>query len=448
MKKVLFIAYYFPPLGWSGVQRPLKFAKYLKNFGWKPTIVTVNAARFPIKDETLLEELDGDLEIIRIDGFEIEKYLETVKEKLLKILSPQETVLYGKIFHEYVKKIDKKLSELEEIIYIPDALNLWVYNVLENIEELVDMRDVEMIFTTSPPHSITVLGFNLKQRYKIPWVCDFRDEWTNHPYSNYDTKSKEYIIQRCMEESTVFYADKVITTTPIATQNLIDTFEANPSKFITITNGYDEEDFVDICKKERNDKFTIVYNGSFYDQIVPYTVILAINNLISQGKMDVDDIEIQFIGTCTNVIKEKIINYDGYKIVKYLKYMPHKDSIKKAVNADLLLLIVGNDMRLKAVYTSKIFEYLRLKIPVLALSPAGSVVEELLSRTGSGVNIQFGDVSRIEQHISLLYDLWRRGMNGGFIPNEAEINKYERKKLTAELAKIFDEIVEKKGKRS
>lgn len=436
MKKVLIISYFFPPLGWSGVQRTLKFVKFLRNFDWEPIVVTVDNSDFSIKDDSLIKDIPNNLKILRIEELSLKTYTDNIKNQLLEFISSQFKILEKDFINIYASSIESNFRHIRNILSIPDNKNLWTYNVLKTISLKLNFKDIDLIYTTSGPYSAHIIGYNLKQKYDIPWVADFRDEWTNNPYFNPNTENMVFKLQKDLETKILRYCDKVITTSQLSTLNYINNFSLQKSKVKTITNGYDDEDFIDIPLSCKNNKFTIVYTGSLYLIRTPYTFLSSINNLLKKSLLDKDKIQINFIGTCEQEIYNKITELDIYKTTKFIPYLPHLDSIAEASKADLLLLIPNS----KAICPGKTFEYLRLKTPILALSPKDSVVEDILNKTGCGKNIDFDDIESIENYIKYQYDNWLNSVNTLNV-NEEEIKKYKRKYLTGILSKVFDEII-------
>ncbi|MCY6353857.1 glycosyltransferase [Clostridium sp. ZS2-4] len=440
MKKVLFISYYFPPLGWSGVQRSLKFVKYLRCFDWEPIVVTVKNSPFCIKDNTLLEEIPKNLKIIRIESSTSKQYTDKIVNEIKKSIAPILNVLpndYCKFYEDYIYQ---GFNNTRTMLALPDDEVLWTCSVLRQIESAVNLNDIDLIYTTSGPYSAHFIGHTLKKKHAIPWVTDFRDEWTNYPYYTLDKNNIFFKIQREMETKILSFCDKVITISPISKLNYIRNFNIDDSKISIITNGYDESDFNDIPRSNKNNKFTIIHNGSLYLERDPNSILKAINNLIDKGILDKEKIEIKFIGTCNPDIYKSIFENNQYNTIKYIQYLPHAQSLIEASKADLLLLIVGKNPKLKSAYTGKIFEYLRLKTPILSLSPENSVVEDLLNITSCGKNFEFNDITSIENYIRELYINWTQD-NLNIHINEEELKKFDRKFLTYKLSKVFDNIV-------
>ena len=440
MKKVLIIAYYFPPLGWSGVQRTLKFVKYLRNFGWEPVVVTVGKTKFPILDESLLEEIPEGVEIIRIDDVKFKDITDELKEKMREYSKCSFDIISDvKLKHEYEKEIENNFEKLRSLFLFPDGNVVWANNVIKEISNRINLKNISLVYTTSAPYSTHQIGYYLKEKHKLPWVADFRDEWTNNPYLS-SSKDLRYRLERNIEDEILLNCNKLITISSKAKHNYINKFNINEGKIEVITNGYDEADFKHISVNEKDKKFTITYNGSFYSSINPYAFIKAINNLLKKDLINSSNIIVRFIGKIDSEIRSRINNMDIFNIITIKDYMNHKDSLRLSSKSNLLLLVIGKGENVKSVYTGKVFEYLRIKEPILALSPRGSIVEELLDETGCGINVEYDDIKGIEDIILKSYNDWLN--NKPFIVNEDEIKKYDRKILTKKLSIVFNYLVE------
>ncbi|MTI53431.1 TDP-N-acetylfucosamine:lipid II N-acetylfucosaminyltransferase [Geosporobacter ferrireducens] len=433
-KKVLVIAYIFPPLGGSGVQRTLKFVKYLREFGWEPVVVTVGTTMCQFKDVSMISEIPDGVKVIRID----EKNNIDVNYANQLIHLYHSVVQNQALVSEFVTELNKSREHLNQLILLPDSNILWAKQVIDNLDDMININEMDMIYTTSGPYSDHIVGYYLKQRFNKPWVADFRDEWTNNPYVEFDKNHILYKMHFEMEKNIVNLADKIISVTPLSSKNYEKIFHLETRKIETITNGYDELDFAEIShKSKRNAKFTIMHNGMLYMIRTPLTFMQAVQKLIKNKDVEASDIKITFGWTENLDYWIKIRDELGLQsVVEFLGYMTHQDSLREAVNSDALLLIVGAGDRNKSVFPGKIFEYLRLCKPILALSPNGSVVDELISSTERGYNVDFDNINEIAKYILKLYKLWKKDELPGLVVNE-KIEKYERKRLTQDLSNIF-----------
>ncbi|MDU7253018.1 MAG: TDP-N-acetylfucosamine:lipid II N-acetylfucosaminyltransferase [Clostridium sp.] len=443
-KQVLVVAQIFPPMGGSGVQRTLKFVKYLRKFNWEPVVVTVGDTAFNyLKDSTLEDEIPNNLKIIKFDeklNFNGNEVINLI-ENYTKLIQNEDIILQYKSIINKLSQ-ENNYEEILKTLLIPDYSSFWAMDVINKIDEFVDFNSIDIIYSTSGPYSDHIIAYFLKEKYNKPWVCDFRDEWTNNPYANFHKNDLGYKMIEQMEKNILEKSNKIITTTPLARKNYIDILNVPKEKIITITNGYDEEDFQNIeLSKEKNNKFTIIHNGMLYMIRTPETFLMAIKKLIDESKINKNKIEIIFSYTEN---KDKWINYlkenNMDSIVTFKDYMTHEDSVNLSINSNMLLLIVGPGEKNKGVYTGKIFEYLRMGKPILSLSPKDGVVDKLLNETRCGENFEFEDIGGMSVYIYKRYKEWED--NAGNKNNDSKlIRKYERKHLTHKLSNVFNQLL-------
>lgn len=413
MEKVLFIANQFPPMGGSGVQRSVKFVKHLRSFGYEPIVFTREIGNMPLKDETLLKDIPEGTEIIRTKPWECSELKGAMR-------------IPGKVLSKFM---------------IPDSARLWFENSKKKALEIIDKENIRLVYTTSAPYSDHLLGLYIKkQRPDVKWVVDFRDEWTNNPY----TLDNPYNpirtkIEKNMEYSVLVTADMLITNTPVMRKNFVENNSLKGDNFFVIPNGYDEEDFKSFdLTKPQNDKMTLVYTGALYGRRKPDTFFEALKQLKNENKIDGDKLLVKLIG---NYHKDKLqAQIDSYGLTKQFEivgYVPHDVCIKHQLDADVLVLIEGTGRGADAFYTGKIFEYMNTGRPVLAILPENGAAADLVRESKIGIVSHTDNVEKIKENILDYYTKW---CNGGldFEPDRAVINKFERKALTKALSEVFD----------
>ncbi|WP_244834812.1 hypothetical protein [Clostridium sp. BJN0001] len=439
-RNVLMIAYDFPPTAGSSVQRVLKFAKYLKYYKWNPIIVTTDKYYgTQSNDESLLQELDEGIKIVRIkcdivyseqlDNGKITNYLNIIN----KMIANKEKLI------NFINLLNNDFNGNRKNVLIPDPFVFWAYEVIQNIENYVNMNDIDIIYSTSAPYSDHIAAYFIKDKYSIPWVADYRDSWIGDPYKSKMPKERQELEEE-IEKAIVNYADRIIEVTPLITEEYINVFSLDRKKVLTITNGYDEEDFNNYIGKTKNNKFKITYTGTLFQNRLCANLFNAVNNLISENKISADNICIEFYGKLLGDTSIRIKEYDKNNICQIGGYLAHKDAIYLNSKSNLLLLPIGKEDKFKSIYTGKVFEYLRLYKPILALSPKGSLVEKLLLETKSGKNFKYEDLEGIKEYIYNQYMLWKE--NKEYIGYDKDkILNYDRRTLTRKLADIFNEII-------
>jgi len=414
MRKVLMIANQFPPMGGSGVQRSVKFVKYLRNFGYEPIVFTRNEKGLILKDETLLKDIPEGVEIIRTAPFDFTEW-------------------------KSIFKIPGKILGLK--VFIPDSAWLWSVMSRKKVVKTITDNNIKIIYTTSAPYSDHLLGLYIKNKFPdIVWVADFRDEWTNNPYTLdnprwWFRRKKE----KKMETEVLKKADALIANTPVMRKNFIEINKLESDNFFVIPNGYDSGDFEKFdLSKPHNERFTLTYTGALYGRRKPDTFFKALFELISEKKIDENKISVNLIG---NFYKDKLqAQIDAFSLtgqVNIIGYVPHDECIKRQLQSDALVLIEGTGRGADAFYTGKIFEYMNTDRPVLAILPENGAAAELVKKTNIGTVAHTDNVFSIKNVISDYYNKWCNN-ELVFAPNRTEIEKYERYELTKKLASVFD----------
>lgn len=415
MKKVLMVAYQFAPSGGSGVQRSVKFAKYLPSYGWEPVILTRDADGIKLRDESLMKEIPNDMEIIRTHPCDL-------------------TALPG-LLSKAGKFIAWKLM-------IPDGEVLWMRGALKSAMTRLEKGDIDALYTTSYPFSDHLMGLEIKNCFPdMPWVADFRDEWTNNPYYLDKPHSAWRMAKEsAMEKQVLSGASHLIANTPVMHRNFIySNPDLNLDKRMTvIPNGFDPRDFErSMDEIPRNERLTVTYTGSLYGRRKPDTFLEAVGNLVRSGIIQADTLRIRFIGNIKQGPINRMIERNGLvKIVEVIPYMEHEQCIECIQRSDILLLIEGGKGS-DAFYTGKLFEYIQAKKPIFALIPSNGAAANLIRETRTGIVCDWSDIKCIEQGFISLYSYWTNHtlkLN----PDEQEIRKYDRFTLTGKLAHILD----------
>lgn len=416
MKKVLMVTYSFPPKGDAGVQRSLKFVKYLRDFGWEPLVLTREIKNMGTRDESLLKDVPEGVKVFRTNPWAF--------NELKGILN------YPGRF------INRKLL-------MPDGERLWAVFSKKTAISIIENEKPDMLYTTSVPYSSHLLGLYLKKRFPgLPWVADFRDEWTNNPYlldNPYNSLRMNWEKRR--EHEVLQQADQLVTNTPVMLRNFLENNKAMAlgDRFCVISNGYDSEDFAAIPGKPVDNKlFTMTYTGTLYGRRKPDYFFQALRESIDEDAVDPAKVTVQLIGALQKGLLDQQLEKYGLKdIVKILPYMDHDECLRHTSGSDALLLIEGGGPGAEAFYTGKVFEYLATGRPILANIPAKGAAASLIRDTGAGLVSDFNDVGETKKNLKLLYDAWLGGRDI-LSPRKDVIAKYERRALTGELAKAFE----------
>lgn len=327
---------------------------------------------------------------------------------------------------------------------IPDNQIIWVNECLKQIEQKLDLSEIDIVYTTGNPYSTYFLGFYIKMKYGIKWVQDYRDPWmTNRIYlDNYrENVTETEDLQKQLEKEFNLNADAILVVAGNTIAEYVNEYGISEKKIFEITNGYDEDDFKDIIVgNERNQKFTLCYNGMIYLDRNPLKLLGAINELIDGEQILADDIKWIINGTFEKDWRQKIEELDKYNIVCYNGYLTHLESIKSAMQSDILILFGAQGEATKIFYTGKVFEYIRMKKPILSFSTEGGVLTDILAETETGDNFEYGDIENVKKYLVKRYGQWKYGeqMSCG---NAEAIKRYSRESITRKLGEIFDRLL-------
>ncbi len=420
IEKVLVIAYQFPPMGGSGVQRTSKFVKNLPKFGYEPIVLTRRTKHVSLIDESLLKDIPEETTIIRTRAYD---------------------------WSDYNSKLAIPSKILARKVLVPDQALFWQKSLNGFAVELVKKNNIKVIYSTSYPYSDHLLALYIKKALgdDIKWVCDFRDEWSNNPYTKDHPHSKfRTKLEFKMEEDVLKYADKVIANTPVMRQNFIDIHnidEQRQKDFYTIPNGYDVDDFdgIDISPVV-TDKFTITYTGALYGRRKPDYFFQAIKELVESGSVQKDKLKIRFIGNYKKAdLLENVAKFGISECVEIYDYMPHKDALNMLVSSNAILLLEGGGVGSDAFYTGKVFEYMYTNRPVIAVLPKGCATD-IVNETKIGLVSYFEDVEKTKENVLTLYKMWEDGTEYNE-RNMGLIKTFERAELTRQLSEIFDSLI-------
>ena len=441
-KKVLVIAYFFPPLGGSGVQRTMKFVKYMNKLGYNPVIATVKNGHNYAYDLEMLKEIPKGVEVYRSNSGEklwlrniIEKVESTVKKVKNNKHESVETSVKGN--NEDRESLKTKIFKyMEYNIYIPDSKIRWYKHAVRNIKnKVLKENKFDVLYSTSYPYTDHLIGLEIKKTTGLKWIADFRDPWVGNDamMGRYDEKRKDK--EKKLEREVVKFADKVINVTEPITEMYKKRYPEYAEKFITITNGFDKEDIKEI-KIEKHDKFLITYTGLMGGGRTPQSVIKALENICTNNLEFANDLFVDFTGTIDPEYID-LINKSSIKDkIQVNKYVPHKEALTKMCNANINLLILPDDEESKGVFTGKIFDYMLSNRPILGIMPKDGIASKLVNDNNIGLAVNHRDIEEIEQYILMIYNNYK---NGEKINTDA-IDKcyiYDREYLTKELIKLF-----------
>ena len=423
MKKVLIITYYWPPAGGSGVQRWLKFSKYLPENGWKPYIFTPDSPSFEIKDEDLFKDVHVEAEVWKTPIWE--PY--TLRDKLF---GKSESTNAG-IIQDKSSTKNKLLNWVRGNIFIPDPKVFWIKPSIKLLTKKIKEEGITHIVSTGPPHSMHLIALGLKkQNPDLKWIADFRDPWSELDLLNdFHLTKKSKQKYRKLEKEVLQNSDVCLTVSETWVESFKDLGSNNVK---LVTNGFDEEDFT--IKEKENDKFIIGHFGLLNHLRNPKNLWKTLHDLCDENPEFNEKLEIRLSGNIDTEVLQNITQYFHLKTkVKVLGYLSHKEVLNQYNEASVLLLLLFNSVSGIGNYPGKIFEYFAAKRPILAFGPKESDTQKLMEKTKSGIYHDYSDDNLKESIISLFEN------KEEFIASD-KINNFTRKKLTQQLSDLLDKM--------
>jgi hypothetical protein len=420
-KKLLIIAYYWPPAGGPGVQRWLKFVKYLPAFGVHPIVYVPKNAAYPLLDETLLEDLKG------IDYTLLQTPINEPNQWLAKLFKKQSKTMSSGVIKPQSKQslFEKFLLWARGNLFIPDSRITWVKPSVRFLENFLSENQVDAMVTTGPPHSIHLIGLALKQSTQLPWLADFRDPWTEINYHDQLYLSKFAQKRHQTLESNVLQLVDTLVTTSEATKKLLAKKTKKP--IFTITNGYDE---INQVTYKKDQIFSLSHIGSLLSNRNPEVLWEVLAEIIKENDAFKNAFQLNLIGKVSQEILETLNKFEVDSFCHVTAYVSHQEAIKLQKQAQVLLFIEENSLAGSYIIGGKLFEYLVADTPIIAIGPAHSDVQQILKETNTGAYFYYNEKERLKAHVLDLFTLFE---NNQLKQQPIGLQKYHRKALTQQL---------------
>lgn len=439
MKRVLIITYYWPPSGGSGVQRWVKFAKYLPKEGWQPVIYTPENPELTTIDKTLAEEIPPEAEIVKTHIFEpygiYRKLMGKGSSTDLKALTSAGSdgnevnpVNGGK------KSWKQKLSlYIRGNFFIPDPRIMWVRPSVKFLKSYLRKHPVDAIVSTGPPQSMHLIGLELSKATGLPWLADFRDPWTKIFYFKHlELTHRSEAKHQALEKKVVDGATRVIAVSPMVKKD----FEAITSTPVElITNGFDEEDFNDPF--EADDYFNITHTGLFASDGDPEILWKVLAAKCQEDQEFRKLLRIRLVGKTDQEIVNSIEAAGLGPNLVNLGYQSHEVAVREQRNASVLILPLRKEPEYEAVLPGKLFEYLASRRPILGIGQTDGAMAQVVRNTGSGIVYDWNDEQKIRRWVDFS---WEEFKNHELLDNATDISMYSRRRLTKRLASLLEEI--------
>jgi glycosyltransferase involved in cell wall biosynthesis len=423
-KKLLIITYYWPPAGGPGVQRWLKFVKYLPDFDVQPIVFVPENPTYPIVDSNLVAEVSDKAIILKTPIFE--------PYQLASFLSKNKT----KKISSGIIPNQKKQSFLEKVmlwvrgnLFIPDARVFWVKPSVAYLEKYIRENEIDTIITSGPPHSLHLIGLELKQKMNLKWLADFRDPWTTIGYHK-SLRLSQYAAKKHkqLESQVLNSADTIIVTSKTTKAE----FQALTTKPIeVITNGFDVEK---VDKQSLDTKFSLAHIGSFLSERNPKIVWESLVELCAEIPDFKYHLEIKLIGAISQEVLETIEQFGLNSFLNNLGYVSHAEAVAHQRKSQVLLLIEINSEETKSILPGKLFEYMVSERPILAIGPKDSDFAEIINNTNTGVFFEYSEKAKLKQTIQEYYNQF---LVGKLQSHAVGLQQYSRKNLTQQLVELL-----------
>lgn len=423
-KKVLIITYYWPPAGGPGVQRWLKFVKYLPEFNVEPIVFIPKNPNYPIVDESLVSEVSKDITIINHPINEPYKWAGFFSNKSSKTIS--KGIIADKKEQSF---IERAMLYVRGNFFIPDARIGWVKPSVSFLLDYIKENNIETIITTGPPHSVHLIGLQLKQKLGVKWLADFRDPWTTIGYhKQLKLTSASKAKHKSLEKQVLNTSDQVIVTSSVTKAE----FQNITNKPIqVITNGYDNEAPVDF---EMDSKFTLSHIGSLLSKRNPEILWQVLEELVNKNDNFSKDFQLNFVGSVSGNVIESIKNYNLSNYINKVGYVSHKEAIKFQKKSQLLLLIEIDSEDTRCIIPGKLFEYMVSNRPIVAIGPKDSDVEKIITETNTGHYFNYSDYDSLKR---IILEHYKAFQNNTLQSHPIGLQKYHRKALTKSLANLL-----------
>lgn len=406
-KNVLMIVHDFPPAGGAGVQRVLKFVKYLPEFGWRPVVITATAKSYTVLDAALLDDVPSDTSVYRTTSCNPNR------------LRPR---------FEHLR-LGKVLSAANAALMLPDAALIWAYHARSKVREAVAKHRPVAVFSSALPASAHLLGLWTHRTFGLPWVADFRDPWSENELQPYLPGYRA--LNRWQERRVLDATDRIVTVSPPLAE-MFGRLAADPHKVMVIENGYDEDDVLFLAPP-RTQRFTVTYTGEFSRIRRPDAFVAAVDQLMADRMIPLEEIRVNFAG------KDTAKFVPDRPPFEQLGYLSHDALNALRQESDLLLLIHGDSAASRGNYSGKIFEYLGCNRPTLTIAGPGNVAAELIMEAHAGIATGHNP-NQIAEALLGYYQRWKSG-HFDYAPDWNVIHRFTRRNLTGLLAHELDRLM-------
>ena len=429
MKRVLFLAYFFPPLGGGGCQRTLKLVRYLEPNGWRSTVVTTRDQDYWILDPSLEEEIPATTEVRRVGGLTGGKVVQALSRAGVSVQEAQGRRRAAPM---------RLLRSLQRWTILPDSYRAWAHAAERDARERIVAGGVDAIWTTSSPESAHLAGLALQKRHRLPWVADFRDPWVGRvtyrpPTPWHDAR------HRAMERRVVSSADRVT----LVSEAMVALYRArypaiDPSRFVYLPNGFDPDDWRR-AEEPRESRFVVLHAGQLAHRPTARTLLEAVRRLFDRDPESREILRLRFTGGNEEIGPRERDRYGLGEALEFTPSQPHIQSLVSMRGASVLALLGHGGSADSLLYTGKIYEYVSSGRPVLAILDEGPAAE-LVRSAGAGAVVPSGDVEGAVAALRQYLAAFRAGQDLATHVSPTLLSQWGRPELAFQGARILSEI--------
>ncbi len=429
MKKVLIITYYWPPGGGSGVRRWLNFSNLLHQHNWQPVIFRPTNAEYPSTDESLLRDIHPDTEIVGCPITEpYQLYAKFIGRK-------GNAVKPGVLFQDAKPGFKEKLSVwVRSNFFIPDAKMLWIRPANKWLTRYLKENPVDLVVSTGPPHTTHLIAMKVANRFGIPWIADFRDPWTEIDFFHQLKLTRLTLWQhKRLEHRVLTQSTAQLTVSQSWGRDLARLGARNVH---VITNGFDEANFSS-HQVSLDRQFTITHLGSINNDRNQTPFWQALRELIDENPQLGEKLSIKMIGDLVDAVKKDIGKYNLDPFCQFIPFMNHDDAMKAIASSRVLYLPLNNTPNVNGIIPGKVFEYLAVKRPILAIGPTDGDTAAVLNEASNGVVCNFGDKTKMKEALLMLFHQYEQGIDRIESDN---YKKFSRSGLTQKLVVLMETL--------
>ncbi|MFT6747179.1 MAG: glycosyltransferase involved in cell wall biosynthesis [Glaciecola sp.] len=424
MLKVLIVSYYWPPSGGGGVQRWVKMSKYFKEFGWDPIVFIPENPEYPIVDRSFDDEVK-DIPVIKGKIWEPSRFLR-------KMGAGKEANLSSGFVSDKPSLGQKLAIAIRGNFFIPDARKFWIKPSVKTLSTYLDSHKVDVIISTGPPHSAHLIAFKLKEKFKLPWIADFRDPWTNIDfYKDLKLRAWADAKHRRLEKAVLNSADVVVTIGKTMGSEM-KTLGAKTTE--VITNGFD----LQINCQKLDQQFTITHMGRLGKSRNPELLWKVLAELTQENDEFAKCCKIQLIGNVDGEIKISVIKNGVTEYVDFGNSVSNQESLNVQSRSQMLLLLINDTPNSKGILTGKFFEYISVKRPIIAIGPLDGDAAEILTKTASGQMFSYTQHKQLKKHLLGSFEKFKENR---LEINSTGIEEYSRKNLAKKYTELLNTLV-------